>query len=286
MDYLRRQRHRDRDRGKVARALGIARVEGEAVRAREALVGGVGHVGRGAAQDTVRRPVNHPEGERVPIGVGGLECDRDRRSLGCRHRLILGHGGIVRRRHGNCDRGRAASAATVAGGVGEAVRAEEARGRRVGHRLVGVDHRRPMAWRGHRGDAQEVSVRVAVVGEDVDRDRRVLVRRGAVIVGHGGIVPGHGSATLEDCEGVADDARGVQEGGVQAVAVHVQDQRPQDVEGDKHDRVVQRAAARLAGASRHCVHGAQVRALDLLVGAVPRGSPVPVIQDHAGGERG
>src|SRR5438876_3568195 len=52
--------------------------------------------------------------------------------------------------------------------------------------------------------------------------------------------------------------------------------------------MIQQAATRVAGASRHRVHGTLVRSRAfrrLLVGAGPRGLPVPAVQDHAGDER-
>src|SRR5207248_283582 len=85
--------------------------------------------------------------------------------------------------------GGGAVAGGVLGGVRESVRAVEGGAGRGWEWGSGGDDHAAVAAVGFGADRQRIAVRIAVVGQDVDRDRGVLIGGGAVVLGcHRGVV--------------------------------------------------------------------------------------------------
>ncbi|CAA9537868.1 MAG: hypothetical protein AVDCRST_MAG73-1594 [uncultured Thermomicrobiales bacterium] len=205
-----RDRHRHRRRRRPAVA--VADRVGEGVGAGLAVLEGVElpvRVVRDAGpavgdRDQARRPgrvdARHRQGVRgVGIRVVGQDGDRRRAALRRRRRIGDGGGTVVRAGDGDGHGRRVGAAVAVVGGVGEAVGPLLAGGERLERagRVVGdggpvVRDGAGRPGRVHGGDGQGVAVRVVVVGQDGDRDRRAVLgradrvgRRDRVVVGAG-----------------------------------------------------------------------------------------------------
>ena len=90
------------------------------------------------------------------------------------------HGSVVDRRDRDVDGGGVGAAVAVGDRVGEAVRAVEVGGRRVGERAVAVVHHRAVGRLGEAVDRKRIQVDVRIVGQQRgggDHQRRVFVGR-------------------------------------------------------------------------------------------------------------
>jgi hypothetical protein len=143
----------------------------------------------------VRRQGHGGEPDRIAVGVAGLaEWGHGHGGGGRRCRAHqAGRWRLVLPADGDSHLADGAAAALVGHGVGEAVRADEARGRGIGHAGIVVDCDRTMIRQGERRETQRIAVRVAVVGQQLDPYRRVVLGRGEIGLGDRRQIPvGHG----------------------------------------------------------------------------------------------
>ena len=183
-----RRLHRDADRGGSAPPLAVRDAVGEAVGARKT---GIGRVGEGAAgiecDAAVGRPGDQRWAERVAVDIAvvGQHDDGDRRALRGRHRVVGRRGGVVDRGHRDAHRRGVGAAVPVRDAVGEAVGAVEVGVRRIGEGAVGIGDNHAIGRPGLDRGAEGVAVDIAVVGQHVDSNRRVLGHRHGVVIGLG-----------------------------------------------------------------------------------------------------
>ena len=76
-----------------------------------------------------------------------------------------------------------AAALAIADRVCEMIRAQEIRGRRISHRAVRVSRDSAIGNLADGNQRQRIAVRVAIIGENIDGDGRVLRLSRSVIVG-------------------------------------------------------------------------------------------------------
>ena len=212
--------HHEGDHGVVAQACGIAqyirqrrsaivvggRVEGDhtggSVVGPHALR--VGHCGLDACGTCVEvhgelaRPVGGRGGVAVQIGVVGQHVHRAVRAvLGqSATRIIVGHGSVVHRCHGDHKDGGAAQGgqwrAQVADAVGDRIVAVEVGARRVGDGAIAVGHGRAAVGpldHGERGEVQRTAIsNVVVVGHHAEGGLSILRDGHRIVVGHRRVV--------------------------------------------------------------------------------------------------
>ena len=171
----------DRDRRDVRLEAPVVGLEGEAVGPVVVRGRRIGQRRRRPIQRAVRRTRDDRIRERRTLRVGCPQCDRLRRILICRDRLIAGHGHIVHRRdrHTDCTDGCAAMA--VADCVGKRVNAVVVRRRCVGDRPVRMGRGAAVQRRAHSGHGQAVAIHVRIVREYCDRHRRIFDRRRCIV---------------------------------------------------------------------------------------------------------
>ena len=176
----------DGDRGHIRAAVAVAHRVGEAVGAVEVGIRRVDDLARDDLDRAVGRRGQARDGERIAVHVGviGQHVDGDGGVLRGGDRVVTGHRGIVHRGHVDGDRRRVGGTGRIGHRVGDRVRAIEVRRRGIVDRAVRV-HRHGAAVGRNRGpdDRQGVAVRVGVVGQRVQRDRRVLGRGRRVVHG-------------------------------------------------------------------------------------------------------
>ena len=177
---VRHRRHGHRHRGRLGHAARSHRV-GEAVRAVPVRIRGIGNRVGGTDVDC-NRAVGAVADSRDPRcafeGVVGQDIDRHRRVFIRTLRVVHD---VRHRRHGYRHGGRFGHAVRRGGRVGETVRAVPVRIRRIGDRVVSVDHRRAVGARRYARHRRRAGERI--VGQDADRYRRIFIR--AVRVIHG-----------------------------------------------------------------------------------------------------
>ena len=221
-------------RGGDRAAVPIVRSQSDDIDAAIQLAGGIvdraaDDAGRGIDADP-RRQARSAVGQRIAVHVGeGVRQvigDVFAIHVGDRRRRSVHDRCIVDRIHRDGDIGDIGAAFAIADFVGDRVRAVEIGVRRVGDRAIGVDRDRAVC-RGCADNGQGVAVRIDVVRQHRNDDRRVLV-------GRGGIVHGIGRR-------VGD---GVGEGGRNGAAVPVirGDRDGIDAARDLAGRIVDRAA--------------------------------------------
>ena len=148
---------------------------------------GVGRVAPVAAGIDAGRAVGRQACDAVGIGrqaieVAARELPGDRRAVFRSRAAGLASNGRRVRSHRHHHRRRLGHPARGADGVGEAVRAREARIGRVGDRAVGVDHHRAVGALGDSAHALGRSLE-RVVAQHIDHHRLSAGRAGAVIEG-------------------------------------------------------------------------------------------------------
>ena len=182
------------DTGGGGAAIAVGDGVGEAVGAVEVGVRGIGEGAVAVVHHGAVGPLREAgDGQAVAVEVavvgeqaGGAD-DQGRVLVG-RRAVVRRHGGVVDRVDGHGDAGGGGAAIAVGDGVGEAVGAVEVGVRGIGEGAVAVVHHGAVGALGDRGHDQRIAVGIAVVGQDCDRDRSVLVGAGAVVRGSGRIV--------------------------------------------------------------------------------------------------
>ena len=168
----------------VRPALPIAHRIREAIRAPEIRIRRIRHRPIGIDQDRPAGPLSHAshrERIAVHIRIVGQHGDRDRRDRIRLGAVRVGYGRVVDRVDRHRDRSRIGPALPVANPIREAVRAPEIRIRGIRHRPVGIDHDHPVAPLGNADHRDRIVVRIAIVGQHGEGDRRVLVSNRRIV---------------------------------------------------------------------------------------------------------
>ncbi len=124
----------------------------------------------------------HRQRVAVHIAVVHQHVDGHRGVFQRGRRIIDRHRCVIDRRDGHRHRTRRAGSQSVTDLIGNGVGAIVVGRRGVGQRAVGVDHHRAVPGAGRR-HGQGIAVRVGIVRQHVDGNRRILRRGGGIRIG-------------------------------------------------------------------------------------------------------